>query len=357
LTVELEQKKFPDPAKKRVSTNTAFLRQLESTFPSPEISKSPQRLRSLVEELQLAPIPPTTQRDSRSIPLNIPEIVIEEEEPVEAEDYPPPAHGFSGGEPSVDTIGIEEKFSQIWQTVDRDLSAVEQGWIGDEASKHFSRPQKLRKHRSSIQPRLFNLSTASFHGKIWKKPRSASTLRTPIINTSDPRCILPIGSVEVGPSAGFSYNLPNAIPTVASFAPTGCSGMFQGGFSVSRFGFGPTFRLKDKSAVTDAKVLGSTETPASTLSSGTSTFIHDMHRNGWGDVQPSPPMGGIRGDHADVGPATPTTLVHQEETVNIKIPKDVTSDYPEGAPDMTLRLVPSSGGLRMSFLNCASEDE
>jgi len=339
-----------------MSTNTAFIRQLESTFPSPEISKSPQRLRSLVEELQLAPIPPSTHRDSRAIPLNIPEIVIEEEEPTEPEDFHPD-HGFSREEPSIDTFGIEERIPQIWQTVDRDLSAVEQGWIGEQAFKQLSRPHKLRKHRSSIQPRLFNLTTTSFHGKIWKKPRSASTLRTPTLNTPDMVPVLSAVSGEADHSAGFSYNLPEAIPTVASFAPSGCSGMFQGGFSVSRFGFGPTLRLKDKSAITDAKVLGSTEIPASTLSSGTSTFIHDMHRNGWGDVQPSPPMGTMRGEHGDMGPATPTTLVHQEETVNIKIPKDVTSDYPEGAPDMTLRLVPSSGGLRMSFLNCAQENE
>jgi len=311
----------------------------------------------------------------KSVKVNIPVIIEEEDEAIS--ELGTMGHTSQTAKDEIwEKMNTSERMSRFWDDLDkeREGSAVSITSLefGESMGVPFNQAPKLRKHRSSIHPqqRLFNLSTSSFQKKLRLKPRSTSALRPsklvePILN-------LPNGIHQLGSGIGFTYNVPSAVSSklsVSSFTPSNCQSIFHGGFSLNLgLGIGNvTRKTKQKSIdVTHSRSIGKPDSDqeigvqgARPEDAGNATFMRDMYRTpSWilspPDSLPSP-LALVTSD----SPASeseeafsPMTMVDSEEEteVNITIPKnlDLEYEFPDGTPDSTLRLVPSSPVLTQS---------
>ena len=274
----------------------------------------------------------------------------------------------------IEDISPSERISRFWDSLCEEerasAASITSLELGESMGAPFGQAPKLRKHRSSIhpQPRLFNLSTSSFHKKLRMKPRSTGALR--LSKAVEPIPNLPNGIHQLGSGIGFTYNVPAAIsskPSVSSFTPANCQSIFRGGFSLNLgLGIGNlTRKAKQKSVhLTQFQPFSETDSDqeiGTRLASdaGNVTFMRDMYRTPSWILSPPESLPSPLALVTSDSPASeseeafsPMTMVDSEENteVNIIIPKDLDLEYefPHGTPDTTLRLVPSSPILAKS---------
>lgn len=310
----------------------------------------------------------------KSVKVTIP-VIIEEEE--EISELGTMGHTTQTAKDETwEEISPSQRSSHFWDDLDKEqgasapsLTSLE---FGESTGVPFSQAPKLRKHHSSIHSpqRLFNLSTSSFHKKLRMKPRSTGALRPskpvePILN-------LPNGIHQLGSGISFTYNVPTALSSklsVSSFAPANCQSIFHGGFSLNLgLGLGNVTRKTKQKPVdmTQSQPIGEPDLHqeiglADTRpgDAGNATFMRDMYRTpSWilspPDSLPSP-MALVTSDSPTSESEeafSPITMVDSEEDteVNITIPKnlDLEYEFPDGTPNSTLRLVPSSPVLMNS---------